>query len=187
MLALAQQEFVADVDGQFGGNPLKLALMGVRPPFHVHVHGDLRPDNGGRRATIAFTTNDPTHATLVVSLTGTGVVTTAITINAPSVTYNANGTVTLTVASTPTGFNPPGNVTLTVDAGTPASQPLVNGSATFTIPTPNAGSHTLFAAYATQSGFQGSTASGTLTVIPREAFSIATMRAKAAMPNLAAP
>ena len=121
---------------------------------------------GAASATIAFTTNDPAHATLVVSLSGTGVVTTAITINAPTVTYNANGTVTLTVASTPTGFNPPGNVTLTVDAGTPASQPLVSGSAAFTIATPSAGSHTLFAAYATQSGFQGSTASGTLTVTP---------------------
>src|SRR4029077_20537442 len=57
---------------------------------------------GATSATITFTTNDPAHATLVVSLTGTGVVTTAITINAPTVTYNANGTVTLTVASTPT-------------------------------------------------------------------------------------
>jgi FtsP/CotA-like multicopper oxidase with cupredoxin domain len=121
---------------------------------------------GAASATIAFTTNDPAHGTLVVSLTGTGVVTTAITINAPTVTYNANGVATLTVASTPAGFTPPGNVTLTVDGGTPSSQPLVSGSATFTIATPSAGSHTLFAAYATQSGFQGSTASSTLTVTP---------------------
>jgi hypothetical protein len=121
---------------------------------------------GAASATITFTTNDPAHGTLVVSLTGTGVVTTAITINAPTVTYNAKGVATLTVASTPAGFTPPGNVTLTVDGGTPSSQPLVNGSAKFTIATPSAGSHTLFAAYATQSGFQGSTASGTLTVTP---------------------
>ena len=119
---------------------------------------------GAESATITFTTNDPAHPTLNVSVTGSGVVTTAITINAPTVTYNANGVVTLTVSATPTGFTPTGNVTLTVDAGTPISQALVAGASTFTITAPNAGAHTLLAAYATQGGFQGSTASGTLAV-----------------------
>jgi hypothetical protein len=55
-------------------------------------------------------------------------------------------------------------VSLTVDGGTPISQALTAGLSTFTILTPNAGTHTLLATYATQGGFQGSTASGTLTV-----------------------
>jgi len=122
---------------------------------------------GAANATITFTTTDPAHPTLVVSVTGVGVVTTAIAINAPAITYNANGLVTLTVTAPPTVFTPIGNVTLTVDNAAPLSQALVNGVATFTITAPNAGSHTLLASYATQSGFQGSTASGTLVVSPK--------------------
>jgi hypothetical protein len=122
---------------------------------------------GAASAIITLTTNDPAHKTLVVSVTGVGVVTTAIAINAPAITYNANGLVTLTVTSTPTGFTPTGNVTLSVDNATPLSQALVAGSAVFTVPAPNAGSHTLLATYATQNGFQGSTASGTLVVNPK--------------------
>jgi hypothetical protein len=55
-------------------------------------------------------------------------------------------------------------VSLIVDNGTPLSQPLAGGIATFTLTAPAAGSHTLVANYATQGGFQGSTASGTLVV-----------------------
>ncbi|PYX85646.1 MAG: hypothetical protein DMG68_17600, partial [Acidobacteria bacterium] len=115
-------------------------------------------------ATITFTTNDPAHGTLTVSLTGSGVVNTAITIGAPAVTYNADGVVTVSVTSSPTGFTPTGNLTLTVDGGTPISQALASGSSTFTIVAPNAGTHTLLAAYATQGGFQGSSATGSLVV-----------------------
>lgn len=122
---------------------------------------------GVAAATITFTTNDPAHPTLGVSLTGTGVVSTVTTINAPSVTYNVNGIVTVTITPTPSGFTPTGNVTLTVDGGAPISQALNLGAATFTITAPNAGTHTLFASYATQAGFQGSSASGTLTVNPK--------------------
>ena len=116
--------------------------------------------------TITFTTNDTVHPTLAVSMTGAGVVNTVVSINAPNITYNADGLVTVSVTSNPTGFNPAGNVTLAVDGGTPASQALVNGSATFTITAPNAGTHTLLAQYPTQAGFQASSASGTLTVTP---------------------
>ncbi|MGZ5508843.1 MAG: choice-of-anchor D domain-containing protein, partial [Limisphaerales bacterium] len=119
---------------------------------------------GATSATITFTTNDPSHPTLVVGVTGAGIVNTAIAINAPTITYGVNGSVILTVSSTPTGFTPTGNVTLTVDGGTPLSQPLAGGTATFTLTAPTAGSHALVANYATQGGFQASTASGTLAV-----------------------
>ena len=119
---------------------------------------------GSASATITLTTNDPAHPTLVVSMTGTGIVNTSVGITAPTITYNANGIVTITVSSTPAGFTPTGNVTLTVDGGTPISQALASGSSTFTLIAPNAGTHTLLAAYATQGGFQGSTATGTLVV-----------------------
>jgi hypothetical protein len=108
---------------------------------------------GAASAVITFTTNDPAHPTLTVSTSGVGVVTTAIAINAPMITYNANGIVTLTVTSTPTGFTPTGTVTLTVDNATPLSQALIAGVASFTITAPNAGTHTLLADYATQGGF----------------------------------
>jgi hypothetical protein len=97
-------------------------------------------------------------------MTGAGVVNTAIAINAPTITYGVDGSVILTVSSTPAGFTPAGNVTLTVDGGTPLSQPLAGGTATFTLTAPTAGSHALVANYATQNGFQASTASGTLVV-----------------------
>jgi FtsP/CotA-like multicopper oxidase with cupredoxin domain len=120
---------------------------------------------GPASATITFTTNDPVHPTLAVSMTGAGIVGTAISINAPSITYNANGVVTLTIGSTPSGFIPAGNVTLAVDGGTQISQVLnTSGVATFTIASLNAGTHALFAAYATQGGFQASSATGSLIV-----------------------
>jgi hypothetical protein len=122
---------------------------------------------GFAAATITFTTNDNVHPTLSVSMTGAGVVNTAIAILASTVTYNADGVVTLTLTSTPIGV-PTGNVTLVVDGGTPISQALTVGAtsstATFTLTAPKAGTHTLLAAYATQGGFQGSSANGTLTV-----------------------
>lgn len=121
---------------------------------------------GSASANITFTTNDTVHPTLAVSMTGAGVVNTSIAIGAQTVTYNANGIVTVTVTSTPTGFTPTGNVTLAVDGGTPTSHALSNGTATFTITAPNAGTHSLLAQYATQGGFQASSASGSLVVSP---------------------
>lgn len=121
---------------------------------------------GPSNATITFTTNDPAHPTLGVSMTGTGVVTSAIAINAPTVTYNANGVVTVTVSGTPNTFTPTGNVTLAVDGGAPISQALAAGVSTFTITAPNAGNHTLLANYAAQNGFLASSATGTLTINP---------------------
>jgi FtsP/CotA-like multicopper oxidase with cupredoxin domain len=120
---------------------------------------------GPASGTITLTTNDTANPTLVVSMSGTGVVTTAIAINAPTVTYNANGLVTLTVSAVPSG-TPTGNVTLSVDGGAAISQALTAGVSTFTITAPNAGNHTLLANYAAQNGFLASTATGTLTVNP---------------------
>ena len=87
---------------------------------------------------------------------------TTTTITAPSVTYGANGIVTVTVSSATA--TPTGNVSLSVDGGAATTQALVNGSTTFTITSPSAGSHTLNAAYAVQGNFGASSASGSLGV-----------------------
>ena len=86
-------------------------------------------------------------------------------INAPAVTYNANGAVTVTVSSS--AGTPAGSVSLSVDGGSPSTQTLDGtGAATFTITSPNAASHTLSASYAAQGNFAATGATGTLQVIP---------------------
>ena len=87
---------------------------------------------------------------------------TTTTITAPSVTYGADGIVTVTVSSatgTPTGI-----VSLSIDGGAAKTQGLINGSTTYTIPSPSIGSHPLNATYAAQGNFGASLASGTLGV-----------------------
>ena len=87
---------------------------------------------------------------------------TTTTITAPSVTYGADGIVTVTVSSatgTPTGI-----VSLSIDSGAAKTQGLINGSTTYTIPSPSIGSHPLSATYAAQGNFGASLASGTLIV-----------------------
>ncbi len=91
-------------------------------------------------------------------------VTTSVGINAPAVTYNANGTVTLTVRST--NGTPSGDVSLTVDSTNYTATLDSNGTATFSITSPSAGSHTLSASYAAQGNFAASSASGSLSVNP---------------------
>ena len=87
---------------------------------------------------------------------------TAVTINTSSVTYNADGSANITVSSG--AGTPGGTVTLSVDGGTAQAQTLSGGSAVFTIPGPNAGPHDLFANYAAQGNFAGSSADATLNV-----------------------
>ena len=99
-------------------------------------------------------------------------VTTTTTINAPSVTYNADSVVTVTVSST---LTPSGNVSLTVDGGAALTQTLnsVSGSnppsssATFTITTLRAGTHTLNASFASKGSLEASMVNGTLTVFAK--------------------
>jgi hypothetical protein len=97
---------------------------------------------------------------------------TTTTINAPSITYNANGIVTVTVSST---LMPTGNVSLTVDGGVALTQTLnaVSGSippsssAIFIITGLRAGTHILNASFASQGSFEASTANGTLAVLAK--------------------
>jgi hypothetical protein len=97
-----------------------------------------------------------------IFITGTALAPTTMTLSAPAVTYGENGIVTVTVGSA--GETPTGNVSLSVDGGAATTQELINGSSTFTIPSPSAGSHTLDATYAAQGNFGASSASGTLGV-----------------------
>jgi FtsP/CotA-like multicopper oxidase with cupredoxin domain len=120
---------------------------------------------GPQSATLTITSDDPARPSVLVSMTGTGIVGTSTVINAPAITYGANGVITVNV--TATSGTPTGNVTLTVDGGAPLTQALsATGSATFTITAPTAISHALVANYAAQNGFQSSTATGTLVVNP---------------------
>lgn len=70
-----------------------------------------------------------------------------ITINAGSVTYPNDATVTVTVAQRSGPTTPTGTVTLKDNNVTVATQPLVNGVATFTITRPVPGNHALQATY----------------------------------------
>jgi predicted small lipoprotein YifL len=89
---------------------------------------------------------------------------TTTTITAPAVTYGTDGSVTVTVSSA--AGTPTGDVSLSVDGGAATTQGLINGSTTFTIPSPSVGTHTLNAAYAEQGNYGASLASGTLGVGP---------------------
>jgi len=89
------------------------------------------------------------------------VTTTTITPPAP-VTYGANGSVTVTVSSG--AGTPAGSVSLKVDNTTLPAQVLNNGSTTFTITSPSAGSRALSASYTAQGNFGASSTTGTLIV-----------------------
>lgn len=91
-------------------------------------------------------------------------------LNAPAVTYKANGVVTVSVTSV--DAFPVGLVTLSVDGGALFSQTLVpvygssplTATATFTLIAPLAGNHTLSVNYAAQGNMAASSASGALSV-----------------------
>src|SRR5438270_8859742 len=113
------------------------------------------PSAGGpQNATLTIASDDPARPSVTISMTGTGIVGTTTAITAPGITYGVDGVITVGVAQTFGTLAPTGSVTLTVDGGAPLTQPLSAGSATFTMTTPAAGSHTLVANYAAQNGFQ---------------------------------
>src|SRR5205823_3378824 len=85
-------------------------------------------------------------------------------LQAPAVTYNANGVVTVSVASQ--SGTPAGDVSLTMD-GTPMTAPLNNGSAIFTIDGLSAGDHSLAANYEAQGDFGASSSTASLHVNAR--------------------
>jgi probable HAF family extracellular repeat protein len=96
---------------------------------------------------------------------------TTTTIAASPVTYGSNAEVTVTVSAS-AGGPASGSVSLSVDGGTPQDQALVNGVATFVVPNPTGGSHSLSALYAEQGAFLESSGGGTL-IVHRAAATIA--------------
>jgi hypothetical protein len=102
------------------------------------------------------------------SATGTLVVnpasTTTIKITAPTVTYPANASVAVTVSST--AGTPTGSVSLNMDGGAATTLALKKGSATFALPRPNAGTHSLSVIYTPTGNFSAASAAGTLVVNP---------------------
>jgi FtsP/CotA-like multicopper oxidase with cupredoxin domain len=153
-----------------GANPLDFtyaACTSVNPGSNCSFTVAFAPSAGGpESALLTINTNDPAHTNMTVSMTGTGIVGTNVTVAAPAITYGHDGTVTVTVAATSGTATPTGNVTMSVDGGGPITKALTAGSATFAVTAPNAGSHTLAASYAAQNGFQANTGSGTLVVNP---------------------
>ena len=148
----------------FGAAP---ACAPINPGANCTVTVMFTPTGvGAESAALTFTTNDPAHPTLTVSITGTAVMGTTMTIGAPAITYGADGLVTVAVAPNSGTVIPTGSVTLTVDGGAPLSATLTAGSASFTITAPSAGNHALVANYAAQNNFLASTATGTLIVNP---------------------
>ena len=121
------------------------------------------PSAGSHDLSAAYAAQGNFDASSTTGTLGVGPGATTMTLSAPTVSYGADGSVTVTVSAT--GVTPTGDVSLSVD-GTPVTpQPLIGGSATFTIPMPSVGSHTLSAAYPDQGNyFLGSSASGTLSV-----------------------
>ena len=118
---------------------------------------------GAQSAVINIATNDPSSPLFTVPLTGSGIANTSLALSAPAIAFGQNGLITLSMSSTQ--VNPvSGNVTLTVDGGAPLSQALVNGSTTFTLTAPSAGTHTLAANYAAQGGVSAASATGSLVV-----------------------
>jgi len=111
----------------------------------------------------------PTSVISYPSQCGKPITATTTSLNAPNISFGADGIVTATVSAN-VGSNPPsGNISLTVDGGAVITQPLSNpvgtsASSVFTISTPSTGTHSLSTSYAAQNGFGASSATGSLTV-----------------------
>ncbi len=89
---------------------------------------------------------------------------TTVSIAAPPISFGATAQITVSVTPN-TGSGPvTGNVTLVVDGGAPLTQPLVSGSATFSVPGLSGGPHSLTASYAAQGNFGSSTNTGSQAV-----------------------
>jgi LmbE family N-acetylglucosaminyl deacetylase len=118
-------------------------------------------------ATITASQGGDTNYNAATNVTQTltvGPAPTSLSISAPAIKLGENGTVTVTVSSGV--LIPTGNVSLSVDGGTAMLGSVTGtGIATFPIPSPSLGNHTLYATYAAQGNFGASSpASGTLSV-----------------------
>jgi hypothetical protein len=115
-------------------------------------------------------TKPNTTGPISTTLTGVGgtsnlaalVVTPSITINAPAITYGANGLVTLTINTNSTTAT--GNVSLTPAGGGALNQSLSGGAATIAIPAPAAGTLNFNVSYSGDSNYAAASASGSLSV-----------------------
>jgi uncharacterized repeat protein (TIGR01451 family) len=146
-------------------------VAGASATFTLAVMTSITLPNGTLSNTAsASSASDPNNANN--SATATTAVqfnpNTTTTVNAPTVTFPANGVVTVTVSAA--GVAPTGNVSLIVDGGAPLTQALspataTSSTATFTLISPPIGPHTLQANYAAQNGFNASSGNGSLVVI----------------------
>ncbi len=97
-------------------------------------------------------------------------------ISAPSVPYGTAASIVVSVTPVSGTATATGSVSLTVDGGTPITQSLTSGSATFSVPGLAGGSHPLSASYTplAQSSFLASSTTGSLlvtTIAPTVTFS----------------
>jgi MBG domain/Bacterial Ig-like domain (group 3)/Transmembrane protein 131-like N-terminal len=135
----------------------------IAPGDSCTIYASFLPTAIGTRTGSLSITDDATDSPQTVSLTGVGdPASTTLVINAPSITYGANGLVTVTVTSPSNTVT--GNVSLTIDGGAPIAQTLSGGSGVFTLTGLNAGDHSLSASFAAQGNFGASSNTGTLHV-----------------------
>ncbi len=161
-----------------------ISVNGINTAAQISiVGGDYSVDGGAYTSAVGTVTNGQMVTVQQTSSPGFGTTTNAVltiggisgifsvttitpttttAISAPTVQYGADGSVTVKVSSA--AGMPGGSVLLSVDGQTARMQTLNNGSTSFTILKPSAGSHTLDAAYVPDGYFLGSSASGTLVV-----------------------
>ena len=145
---VTQYAIVEPSDGHFSATfDTSLLALGNHPITYAYpgVPGDYEPAAGAGSVTVVSALSP-----------------TATVIDAPAITFPADGVVTVTVTS-PAG-TVDGVVMLSVDAGPPLTQALSGGSATFTLPSPSGGAHALSVTYPRQLTFESSSASGVLVV-----------------------
>jgi hypothetical protein len=96
--------------------------------------------------------NNPSGTSAAVSVT-VGPATANLSANCGDASFPYGGTYNCKVDVGSNGGTPQGSITYVFDGAPPVAVALTNGSAQFSLPTPNAGSHTVVISYAQQGNF----------------------------------
>jgi sugar lactone lactonase YvrE len=133
------------------------------------MSAQFTPTQGGPLADkVTFSGNAVNAGSVVLNLSGTGVVTVSTTTTLGSLipaspVYGQSVQVTGTVTPASGATKPTGNIAFTVDGVAQTPVALTNGAYTLTLPSLSAGSHTISASYAGGGNFSGSTTTTPLT------------------------
>ena len=133
------------------------------------VNVTLSPSNLGletAQLVVADNMNGVFYTPHYVALSGVGVpvVPTSTSVSIPSISYGSQ--VIASVGVTSVGGTPSGNVTLLLSSNVSVSAPVINGSATLTIPAVMAGNYTVTANFNGNTPYGPSSTTGSFTVSP---------------------